>query len=64
MSRLTAGAKAKAYAPASVANVAVGFDIMGFSADIAGDTVTVEVKDASGKRVARSQPSEFRVAGP
>lgn len=27
-------------------------------------TVTVEVKDPSGKRVARSQPVEFRVAGP
>ena len=27
-------------------------------------TVTVEVKDHSGKRVARSQPAEFRVAGP
>lgn len=27
-------------------------------------TVTVEVKDASGKRVARSKPAEFRVAGP
>ncbi|MFO0805437.1 MAG: hypothetical protein U0791_20220 [Gemmataceae bacterium] len=27
-------------------------------------TVTVEVKDVSGKRVARSQPAEFRVAGP
>jgi len=27
-------------------------------------TVTVEVKDPSGRRVARSQPAEFRVAGP
>jgi hypothetical protein len=27
-------------------------------------TVTVEVKDPSGKRVARSQPAEFRVASP
>lgn len=33
---------ATAFAPASVANVAVGFDILGFSADVAGDTVTVE----------------------
>jgi hypothetical protein len=27
-------------------------------------TITVEVKDATGNRVARSQPAEFRVAGP
>ena len=27
-------------------------------------TVTVEVKDAAGKRVARSQPVQFLVAGP
>jgi len=33
---------ATAFAPASVANVAVGFDILGFSLDVAGDTVTVE----------------------
>jgi homoserine kinase len=36
---------AKAYAPASVANVAVGFDLFGFAVDIAGDTATVEVTD-------------------
>ncbi len=33
---------AKAFAPATVANVAVGFDILGFPLDAVGDTVTVE----------------------
>jgi homoserine kinase len=32
---------ATAFAPASVANVAVGFDILGFSMDLAGDRITV-----------------------
>jgi homoserine kinase len=31
-----------AFAPASVANVAVGFDLLGFALDVAGDTVYVE----------------------
>jgi len=34
-------ASATAFAPASVANVAVGFDILGFSMDLVGDHVTV-----------------------
>lgn len=34
--------KIRAFAPATVANVAVGFDIMGFPVDAVGDTVTVE----------------------
>ncbi len=34
--------RATAFAPASVANVAVGFDLLGFSIDVAGDKVTVE----------------------
>ena len=38
------GKTAKAFAPASVANVAVGFDVLGFSASAAGgDTVLVEI---------------------
>lgn len=36
---------ATAFAPASVANVAVGFDLLGFSVDFAGDQVTVETID-------------------
>jgi len=34
--------KATAFAPASAANVAIGFDILGFSVDVLGDQVTVE----------------------
>lgn len=34
-----------AFAPATVANVAVGFDILGFPLDAVGDTVTVERVD-------------------
>lgn len=34
--------RATAFAPASVANVAVGFDILGFSNDLFGDTAIVE----------------------
>jgi len=40
--------KATAFAPASAANVAIGFDILGFSVDVLGDTVTVERTDAPG----------------
>ncbi|MDZ4083375.1 MAG: homoserine kinase [Bdellovibrionales bacterium] len=36
---------ATAFAPASVANVAVGFDLLGFAVDVAGDTAHVEVTD-------------------
>ena len=34
--------RATAYAPASVGNAAVGFDLLGFAFDVAGDRVTVE----------------------
>jgi homoserine kinase len=40
--------KVTAFAPATVANVAVGFDILGFSVDQVGDEVTVSILD--GKR--------------
>jgi homoserine kinase len=40
--------KATAFAPASAANVAIGFDILGFSVDVLGDTVTVERTDKPG----------------
>ena len=36
---------AKAFAPASVGNAAVGFDVLGFALDGAGDTVTVSQID-------------------
>jgi homoserine kinase len=40
--------KATAFAPASAANVAIGFDILGFSVDVLGDTVTVERTETPG----------------
>lgn len=36
------GQRAAAFAPATVGNVAVGFDILGFATESVGDTVTVE----------------------
>ncbi|MEY4760625.1 MAG: Homoserine kinase [Pseudomonadota bacterium] len=42
---------AKAFAPASVANVAIGFDILGFSVDALGDTVTVHRSPTPGVRI-------------
>jgi homoserine kinase len=39
---------ARAFAPASVGNVAIGFDILGFSIGVLGDTVRVERRDAPG----------------
>jgi homoserine kinase len=40
--------KATAFAPASAANVAIGFDILGFSVDVLGDKVTVGRTDKPG----------------
>ena len=37
-----------AFAPASAANVAIGFDILGFSVDVLGDSVTIERTDKPG----------------
>lgn len=37
-----------AFAPGSVANVAIGFDILGFSVDAVGDRVTLVRRDAPG----------------
>lgn len=44
--------KATAFAPATVANVAVGFDLLGFSMSHVGDKVTVERVEAPGVTVA------------
>lgn len=44
--------KARAFAPASVANVAVGFDILGFSFGVIGDTVLVEKTPEPGVSIA------------
>ncbi len=43
--------KATAFAPATVANVGPGFDILGFAVEGKGDTVTVETSDAPGVRL-------------
>ncbi len=44
--------EARAFAPASVANVAVGFDLLGYPIDGVGDTVTVRRIDAPLVRIA------------
>ena len=38
----------KAFAPATVANVACGFDVLGFALDQPGDTCTITLKDQPG----------------
>lgn len=50
MSAAPAGAvrRATAFAPASVGNVAIGFDILGFAVDALGDRVTVTRRDEPG----------------
>ena len=42
---------ATAFAPATVANVAVGFDILGFAIESVGDTVTVSTTDSASVRI-------------
>jgi bifunctional aspartokinase / homoserine dehydrogenase 1 len=42
---------ATAFAPASVANVATGFDILGFAVDALGDTITVRRSAQPGVRI-------------
>ncbi|WP_430544300.1 homoserine kinase [Xanthomonas nasturtii] len=44
--------QARAFAPASVANVAVGFDLLGYPVDGVGDTVTVRRIDTPVVRIA------------
>lgn len=44
----TAVARATAFAPASVGNVAIGFDILGFAVDALGDRVTAVRRDTPG----------------
>ncbi len=43
--------RATAFAPASVGNVAIGFDILGFAVDTLGDRVTVSRREAPGVEV-------------
>lgn len=44
--------QATAFAPASVGNAGVGFDLLGFAIEGAGDTVTAKRSDAAGVRIA------------
>jgi homoserine kinase len=44
---------ATAFAPASVGNVAIGFDILGFAVDALGDRVTVSRRDEPGVEITR-----------
>jgi homoserine kinase len=44
-------ARVTAFAPGSVANVAIGFDILGFSVDAVGDTVTLTRTEQPGVRI-------------
>jgi len=47
--------QATAFAPASVGNVAIGFDIMGFSVDALGDRVTVSRRAAPGVEISATR---------
>jgi homoserine kinase len=44
--------RATAFAPASVGNVAIGFDILGFAVDALGDRVSVARREAPGVEIA------------
>lgn len=46
-------ARATAFAPASVGNVAIGFDILGFALDALGDRITVSRRTEPGVTIAR-----------
>jgi homoserine kinase len=48
----SARARATAFAPASVGNVAIGFDILGFAVDAIGDRVTVTPNGEPGVEIA------------
>ncbi|HET7757106.1 MAG TPA: homoserine kinase [Steroidobacteraceae bacterium] len=47
----TSGQRAVAFAPASVGNVAIGFDILGFAVDALGDRVSVTRRAAPGVEI-------------
>jgi homoserine kinase len=51
VSPTSARASASAFAPASVGNVAIGFDILGFAVGALGDTVTVTRRDEPGVEI-------------
>jgi homoserine kinase len=51
----------KVFAPATVANVACGFDIMGFAVDNPGDEVVLQLADEPGVRITRITGDEGRL---
>lgn len=51
----------KAFAPATVANVSCGFDILGFAIDAMGDVVEVRLKDTPGLEVISIEGDEGRL---
>jgi homoserine kinase len=51
---MSASRRATAFAPASVGNVAIGFDILGFCVDAIGDRVTIERSSEPGVRIVRA----------
>jgi homoserine kinase len=53
--------EATAFAPASVSNVACGFDIMGFALSEPGDRVTVRARREPGVRIVRIRPEGLRL---
>lgn len=50
-----------AYAPATVSNVACGFDVLGFALDEPGDVVTAAAADGSGVRIAAIHGDDGRL---
>lgn len=51
----------KAFAPATVANVSCGFDILGFAIDAMGDVVEIQLTDTPGLRVVSIEGDEGRL---
>ncbi|MFY8135668.1 MAG: homoserine kinase [Aquimonas sp.] len=53
--------RARAFAPASIGNVGVGFDLLGLVIEGAGDTVTVSRSDTPGVRILAIRGSEIEL---
>ena len=51
----------KAFAPATVANVSCGFDILGFAIDAMGDVVEIQLRDEPGLQVVSIEGDEGRL---
>ena len=52
----------KVFAPATVANVACGFDILGFAVENPGDEVILKLKSASGLKISKITGDEGRLS--